>query len=102
MKYIYLLAKFNIKLLQNGNYTLNRKGMAPCQGAIFSLKQLVTCPKHVTCNTSSLIEHILTNSTEEIFQSGIIDCGMSDHQLIFCTRNVKRAKFNKHNNVFCF
>ena len=115
MKYIYLLAEFNIKLLQNGNYILNRKGMAPCQGAvhtlinkyhefcqIFSLKQLITCPKHVTCNTSSLIEHILTNSTEEIFQSGIIDCGMSDHQLIFCTRNVKRAKFNKHNNVFCF
>ena len=25
---------------------------------------------------------------------------MSDHQLIFCTRKVKRAKFNKHNNVF--
>ena len=25
---------------------------------------------------------------------------MSDHQLIFCTRKVNRAKFNKHNNVF--
>ena len=25
---------------------------------------------------------------------------MSDHQLIFCTRKVKQAKFNKHNNVF--
>ena len=25
---------------------------------------------------------------------------MSDHQLIFCTRKVKRAIFNKHNNVF--
>ena len=25
---------------------------------------------------------------------------MSYHQLIFCTRKVKRAKFNKHNNVF--
>ena len=24
---------------------------------------------------------------------------MSDHQLIFCTRKVKWAKFNKHNNV---
>ena len=23
---------------------------------------------------------------------------MSDHQLIFCTRKVKWAKFNKHNN----
>ena len=25
---------------------------------------------------------------------------MSDHQLTFCTRTVKWAKFNKHNNVF--
>ena len=52
------------------------------------------------CNGSSLIDHILTNSTEKIFQSSIIDCGISNHQLIFCKRKVKQAKFNKHNNVF--
>ena len=46
------------------------------------------------------IDRILTDSTEKIFQTGIIDCGMSDHQLIFCARKAKRAKFNKHNNVF--
>ena len=59
---IYLLGDFNINLLQNGNYILNRKGIAVCEGAvhtlinkyqefcqIFSLKQ---CPTHVTCNTS--------------------------------------------------
>ena len=110
---IYLLADLNINLPQNGNYILNRKGMAVCQGAvhtltnkyqefcqIFSLKQLIIYPARVTCNTSSLIDHILTNSTKNIFQSGIIDCGMLDHQLIFCTRKVKQAKFNKHNNVF--
>ena len=87
--------------------------MAACQGPvhtfinkyqefcrIFSLKQLITCPTRATCNTSSLIDHILTNSTKKIFQSGIIYCGMSDHQLIFCTRKVKRAKFNKHAMFF--
>ena len=110
---LYLFGDFNINLLQNENYVLGRKGMAVCQGAvhtlinkyqefcqIFSLKQLITCPTRVTCNTSSLIDHILRNSSEKIFQSGIIDCDMSDHQLIFCARKVKRAKFNKHNNVF--
>ena len=93
---IYLLGDFNINLLQNGNYILNTKGMAACQGTvhtlinkyqefcqIFSLKQLITCPTRVTCNTSSLIDHILPNSTEKIFQPGIIDRGMSDHQLFF-------------------
>ena len=69
-------------------------------GQIFSLKQLIIFPTRVTCSGSSLTDHILTNSTEKIFQSGIIDCGMSYHQLIFCTRKVKRAKFDKHNNVF--
>ena len=82
---IYLLGDFNINLLQNGNYISNRKVMAVSQGAvhtlinkyqefcqIFSVKQLITYPTRVTCNTSSLIDHILTNSSEKIFQSGII------------------------------
>ena len=57
---IYLLGDFNINLLQNGNYILNRKGLATyevpvhtlinkyqefCQ--MFSLKQLITCPTRV-------------------------------------------------------
>ena len=99
---IYLIDNFNTNLLQNGNSILNRKGLAVCQVPvhtfiniyqefcqIFSLKQLITCPTHVTCNTSSLIDHILTNSAEKIFQSSIIDCRMLDHQLIFCIRKVK-------------
>ena len=83
---------------QRAVYTLISKYREFCQ--IFSLKQLITCLTRVTCNESSLIDHILTNYTEKIFQSGIINCDILDHQLIFCTRKVKRAKFNKHNNVF--
>ena len=102
MKYIHLLVDFNINLLQNRNYILNRKGCAACQEQVhtlinkyqefrqlFSLKQSITCPTCVTCNTYSVIDHILTNSAQKIFQSGVIDCGMLDHQLIFCTRKVK-------------
>ena len=75
---------------------INRYGEF-CQ--IHSLKRLITCPTRVTCNTSTLIDHILTNSSEKIFQPGVIDSRISDHQLIFCTRKVKRVKFHKHNNV---
>ena len=76
---IYLLGDFNTNLLQNGNYILNRKGWAACQGPVhalinkyqefcqlFSLKESMTCPTRVTWNTSSLIGHILTNSAEKI------------------------------------
>ena len=34
---IHLLGDFNINLLQNGNYILNRKEMAVCQGAVHTL-----------------------------------------------------------------
>ena len=109
---IYLLGNFNINLFQNGKYILNGKRSTTSQGSVHtminrcrefcqvhSLKQLLTCPPRATCNTSTLIDHILTNSTEKIFQSGVIDSGISDHQLIFCTRKVKRIKFHKHSNV---
>ena len=110
---LYLLGDFEINLLQNGNYILNKKELPACQGSvhtlinkyqelcqIFSLKKLIICPTRVTYNTSSLIDHILTNSVEKIFRSGIFGCGMLDHQLIFCTKKLKRTKFDKHNNVF--
>ena len=34
---IYLLGDFNINLLQNGNYILNRKGLTACQGLVHTL-----------------------------------------------------------------
>lgn len=39
------------------------------------------------------------NSTEQIFQSGLIDSGTCDHQLIFCGKKVKWVKFDKHKNI---
>ena len=108
---LYLLGDFNINLFQNGKYilygkrsTISRESVHPlinrykefCQ--IHSLKQLITCPTRVKCNISTLIDHILTTSTEKIFQSGIIDSGTFYKQLVFCTRKVKRVKFHKHNH----
>ena len=40
----------------------------------------------VTDQTASLIYHILTNSPDKVSQSGVIDLGLSDHDLIYCTR----------------
>ena len=143
---VYLFDDFNINHFQNSNYVLNGKRSITCQRwvhilinrykefcQIYSLEQLITCPARVTCNKSSFIDHILTNShcvksvqirsflwsvfscvrteygdlletqvnkyqkktpyldtfhvvsTEKIFQSSIIDTGISDHQLTFCT-----------------
>ena len=55
-------------------------------------KQLIKCPTRTTYSTSTLIEHILTNTQEYISQSGIIDTTVSDHPIVYCTRKISRAK----------
>ena len=63
------------------------------------LKQLIKHPTRITCHTSTLIDHIITNCEEQVTQSGVIDTSLSDHQLIFCTRKIKRVKTNNHKQI---
>ena len=65
----------------------------------FSLTEIIRDPNRITSSTSSLIDHILTNADKKISQKGVIDVGLSDHLLIYCTRKIQRAKANMHNQV---
>ena len=99
---LFILGDMNINLYNNGKYILdkNNNDNTTCSMvkaykefiSTFGLKQLIHHPTRITCNTSSLIDHILTNSEDKISQSGIIDVGLSDHQLIFCTRKLTKTK----------
>ena len=62
----------------------------------FGLKQ---SPTRVTPNTSTFIDHILTNMNEKITQCGIINIGLSDHQMILCTRKIKKDKVGAHKQI---
>ena len=48
---------------------------------------------------STLIDHIITKCEEKVTQSGVIGISLSDHQLIFCTRKIKRVKANNHKQI---
>jgi len=63
------------------------------------LKEIIQEPTRVTSTTSSLLDHIITNTSWKISQQGVIDVGLSDHQLIFCTRKILRTKANMHNQI---
>ena len=92
---LYILGDFNIHLLFEGNCILNKthkiknhfKDFSPeirkynelC--SIYGVKQLINCPARITCNTSTLIDHILTNAQENISQSGAINTAISDHNM---------------------
>ena len=109
---IYLLGDTNINLLQNGKFILKEnqsyklkssssalvnKYKEFCQ--TFSLTEIIKEPTRITCSTSTPLDHILTNSSEKVSQKGVIDVGISDHQLIYCTRKIKRIKHNMHNQI---
>ena len=66
---------------------------------LYGLEQLISTPTRVTKNSSSILDHMLTNSTDRVSQSGVIDTGLSDHPLIYCTRKITRTKFNSHKNI---
>ena len=69
---------------------------------LFSLKQLIKCPTRVTGNNSSILDHVLASFPDRVLQSGVIDIGISDHQLIYCTRKTARIKSYCHKQItFC-
>ena len=66
-----------------------------------SLKQLIIMsPTRVAKATSTLLDHILTNANELVSNFGVLDIGLSDHQLVFCTRKKqKKSKTFKHKTI---
>ena len=67
---------------------------------IFSLQEIIQKPTRITSTTSSLLDHILTNAGWKISQKGLIDVGLSHHQLIYCTPKIFRTKANMHNQIW--
>ena len=109
---VYFLGDFNINLLVNDKFVLKEnqsldfrnincplmsKYKELCQ--TFSLKEIIQEPTRIRSTTSSLLDHILTNAGWKISQKGVIDVGLSDHQLIYCTRKIIRTKANMHNQI---
>ena len=65
----------------------------------FGLHQLIKVSTRITCNSTTIIDHILASYPERVTRQGIIDVGLSDHQLIFCTRKISRIKRGTHKHI---
>ena len=68
--------------------------------ASLEAKMLVdTCiedPTRITPRTTSLLDVIMTSSYSNVKKSGVIDTGISDHCLIYCTIKLKINKPQCH------
>ena len=111
---IYILGDFKINLYINGSYILAKKNIlnnnsVPSDvksyhefSTFCGLKQLIIVSTRVTTGSSTIIDHILASFPERVTQSGVIDIGLSDHQLIHCTRKISRIKRGSHKQIkFC-
>ena len=108
---IYILGDFKINLYINDSYILAKKNVLNNKSVpsdvksyqgfciFFGSKQLIIVPTRVTTGSSTIIDHVLASFPERVAQSGVIDVGLSDHQLIYCTRKISRIKRGSHKQI---
>ena len=63
--------------------------------SVFGLTQLIREPTRL----QALLDHVLTNCSEKVIQSGVITVGLSDHDMIYCSRKVAKVKFHSHKQI---
>ena len=96
VKETYILGDFNINIYENNKYIIVHESNTFCTKfgsadakkyhqfyTMHGLKQLIQCPTRITL---TLIDHILASFLSRVYQKGVINVGLSYHQLIFYIR----------------
>lgn len=95
---VYILGDLNINLNNKSELSNGLKRYKEfC--SLHGLKQIIKTPTRTTDRSTSLLDHILINSSSKISQQGVLNLGLSDHQLIYCTRKTTRSKIHQHTYV---
>ena len=68
----------------------------------YSLTQLIKEPTRTTHTTQTIIDHIITNRPERVSESGVMPCGISDHDFIFMTKKSWSPKSKLHHVLLIF
>ena len=58
----------------------------------FGLAQLTKEPTRITVSTQTLIDHIIINRPNFVLHSGVICCGISDHDTIYMVKRLRLPK----------
>ena len=57
--------------------------------------------RRVTCSSSTIIDHILAHFPHRVSQKGVIDVGLSDHQIIKNYLKISKIKRSTHKQIRC-
>ena len=55
----------------------------------FNLVQLINDPTRTTATAKTIIDHIITNKPEFVSESGVLSCGINDHDVVFLTKQMR-------------
>ena len=101
-KELYILRDFNINLYQNHTGCKSNTLVSATVSndvknylqfcTMFGITQIIKSPTRITCGSTSLIDHILASLPDRISQEVVMNLGLSDHQLIYCIRNLVGLK----------
>jgi len=95
---VYIMGDLNINMdNKNPSNNLKHEYIDFCHNV--GLCQIIKSYTHISKNSSSIIDHILTNSKDRISQFGVIETSFSDHFSVFFTRKIERKKLNKHREI---
>ena len=62
---------------------------------------LIEVLTRVTCISATIIDHILASFPDRVSQQGVIDVGLPDHRIIYCTRKMSRIKGGTYKKIRC-
>ena len=67
--------------------------------SMFGMTQIINTSIRITSTTSTILDLILISDTAKISQCGVLDLGLGNHQVIYCTRKCKKIPISRHNGV---
>ena len=67
--------------------------------SFFDLQQIICQPTRICTTSQSVIDLIFVSDQGKISQSGVIQSGMSDHMITYCTRKYWKHPTGHHNTI---
>ncbi len=67
--------------------------------AINNHKQIITSAARITEHTANILDHIICNREDKITHSGVIESGIGDHFITYCTTKQIRPTIGQHKTL---
>ena len=63
--------------------------------SLHNITQIIKEPTRITEISETLIDHVITNKSDMVHDSGVISCGISYHDIVLIERNLRARKMKE-------